>query len=160
MFVYKLKFILLPQLIATLNNYACLLPPLVMSTGLLYHSAFHWPCKSMTGEMAPKGSSNLAVGDLIWLPPSVYICLGFVVEYWSFVDACTHHGYSKLYYLCHLASLFKLLPPPTTTPTPLPPTHSLIYAGPTLMKSMKTFIKNWQNQPLSTCQVSCTTANR
>ena len=31
MFIYKLKFILLPQLIAILNNYACLLPPL--STG-------------------------------------------------------------------------------------------------------------------------------
>ena len=28
MFTYKLKFILLPQLIATLNNYACSLPPL------------------------------------------------------------------------------------------------------------------------------------
>ena len=28
MFALKLKFILLPQLIATLNNYACLLPPL------------------------------------------------------------------------------------------------------------------------------------
>ena len=29
MFAYKLKFILLPQLVATINNYACLLPPLV-----------------------------------------------------------------------------------------------------------------------------------
>ena len=28
MFALKLKFILLPQLIATLNNYACSLPPL------------------------------------------------------------------------------------------------------------------------------------
>ena len=28
MFALKVKFILLPQLIATLNNYACLLPPL------------------------------------------------------------------------------------------------------------------------------------
>ena len=28
MFAHKLKFILLPQLIATLNNYACSLPPL------------------------------------------------------------------------------------------------------------------------------------
>ena len=28
MFTHKLKFILLPQLIATLNNYACLLPSL------------------------------------------------------------------------------------------------------------------------------------
>ena len=28
MFAHKLKFILLPQLIATLNNYACSLPPM------------------------------------------------------------------------------------------------------------------------------------
>ena len=28
MFALKLKFVLLPQLIATLNNYACSLPPL------------------------------------------------------------------------------------------------------------------------------------
>ena len=28
MFAHKLKFILLPQLIAILNNYACSLPPL------------------------------------------------------------------------------------------------------------------------------------
>ena len=28
LFTHKLKFILLPQSIATLNNYACLLPPL------------------------------------------------------------------------------------------------------------------------------------
>ena len=28
MFILKLKFILLPQLIATLNDYACSLPPL------------------------------------------------------------------------------------------------------------------------------------
>ena len=36
MFALKLKFILLPQLIATLNNYACSLPPLAN----VYWSAF------------------------------------------------------------------------------------------------------------------------
>ena len=28
MFIYKLKFILLPQFMPTINNYACSLPPL------------------------------------------------------------------------------------------------------------------------------------
>ena len=61
MFAHKLKFILLPQLIATLNNYACALPPL--ANGLLSLNAFCRPCKSTTGEMAPKREgSKLAVG--------------------------------------------------------------------------------------------------
>ena len=89
-------------------------------TGLLSLNAFCRPCKSTTGEMAPKEGSRLAVGDLIWLPLSVRICLGLVVEYWPFVDACTRHSYSKLYYLCLLSSLIKLLPPPTP---PLHPSH-------------------------------------
>ena len=33
-----------------------------MSTGLLSLNAFCRPCKSTTGEMAPKEGSNLAVG--------------------------------------------------------------------------------------------------
>ena len=37
----------------------------------------------------------------------------------AFVGTCTHHSYSTLYYLCHLASLFKLLPPPAPSPHPL-----------------------------------------
>ena len=58
----RLKFILLPQLIATLNNYACALPPLAKWTGLLSLSAFCRPCKSTTGEMAPKEATRSAVG--------------------------------------------------------------------------------------------------
>ena len=62
MFALKLKFIFLPQLIATLNNYACSLPPLANVTGLFSLNAFCRPCKSTNGEMVPKEGSRLAVG--------------------------------------------------------------------------------------------------
>ena len=68
----------------------------------------------------------------------MHICLGLVVEYWPFVGAYRHNGYSKLYYLCLLSSLFKFLPPSTSPPCP---SHPLIYAAPLLINS----IKNWQN---------------
>ena len=65
--------------------------------------------KSTTGEMAPKEGSILPV--VIWLPLSLHVCLGLVVEYWPFVGACTRHSYSKLYSLCQclLSYLIKLL---------------------------------------------------
>ena len=107
----------------------------VKSTGLLSLNASCRPCKSTISEMAPKEGLQFGCGDLIWLPLSVHVCLGLVVEYWSFVGACTRHSYSKLYYLCLLSSLIKLLPPPT--PPRAPPTHPLIYTGPLLMNSMK-----------------------
>ena len=53
----------------------------------------------------------------LWLSLSVHICLGLVEEYWPLLGACTSHSYSKLWYLCHLASLLKLLLPPTQTCT-------------------------------------------
>ena len=84
----------------------------LMWTGLLSLNAFCRPCKSTTGEMAPKEGSRLAVG---------HVCLGLVVEYWPFVGACTRHSYSKLYYLCLLSSLIKLLLPPTPPPHPSHP---------------------------------------
>ena len=114
----------------------------LMSTGLLFQSAFCWPCKLMTGEMVPKKASNFPVGTwydshcqwrLSWLK--------FVVDYWPFVGAYTNHSYSKLYYLCLLTSLFKLLSPPTQ---PLhPPSHPLLYTGPILINFMKRIVKNW-----------------
>ena len=61
MFAYKLKFILLPQLIATLNNYACSLPPLA-NVNWSASPVYFRPCKSTTGEMASMEGSNLAVG--------------------------------------------------------------------------------------------------
>ena len=83
-----------------------------------------------------KGGLQVGCGDLIWLPLSVHVCLGLVVEYWPFVGACTRNSYSKLYYLCLLSSLIKLLPPPT--PPLRPSCPPLIYTGPILMN----FIKN------------------
>ena len=110
----------------------------------------------MTGEMV-QGGLQFGCGDLICFPLSVHVCLGLVVEYWPFVGACTRHSSSKLYYLYHLTSLFKLLPPttPPLCPSCRPP---YIYTGPILMNSMKKLSKTGKNQPLSTCQVSCTNA--
>ena len=80
----------------------------------------------------------------LWGPdmaPTVSVRL-LVVEYWPFVGACTLHSYSKLYYLCLLHSLIKLLPPPTP---PLRPSRPpLIYTGPILMNSIKKILKNWR----------------
>ena len=62
MFAYKLKFILLPQLIATLlitMHVHCL--HWLMLTGQLSLCAFCRPYKSMTGEMAPKEGTKSAV---------------------------------------------------------------------------------------------------
>ena len=78
----------------------------------------------------------------------MHVCLGLVVEYWSFVGTCGHHSQSKLYYLCHLASLFYPLPPLT------PP---LMYNGPILMNSMKKLSKTGH---YLLNLVSCTKANR
>ena len=117
-------------------------PHWLMSTDLLSLNAFCRPCKSTTGEMAPKEGSRLAVGTWYGSHWSVHVCLGLVVEYWPFVGACTRHRYSKFYYLCLISSLIKLLPPPT--PPRTPPTHPLIYTGPILMNSIKKIIRNWQ----------------
>ena len=61
MFTCKLKFILLPQLKATQNNYACSLLPLAYVDWSAFQSAFCKPCISTIGEMAPKEGSNMAV---------------------------------------------------------------------------------------------------
>ena len=90
----------------------------LMWTGLLSLNAFCRPCKSTTGEMAPKEGSRLVVGTWYGSHWSVHVCLGLVVEYWPFVGACTRHSYSKLYSLCLISSLIKLLPPPTPPPRP------------------------------------------
>ena len=82
MFAHKLKFILLPQLIATLNNYACSLPPLAN----VYWSAF-LECFLLTMKIhywgnGAKGGIQFGFGDLILHPMSAHICLGLVVECW------------------------------------------------------------------------------
>ena len=119
---------------------------------LAFPKCFCQPCKLMCGKMVPKEDSN-------WpdIAPTVTAhlfrpCSGIL----TLVGECTCHSYSKLYYLCLFASLFKLLPQPTLPHTP--PAHPLIYAGPILMNSMKKIMG--KNQPSSTCQVNCTKANR
>ena len=116
----------------------------LMSTGLLFLRAFCRPCKFTTSEMAPKESSNLTVGtDLIWLPLSVqYICLGLVVEYWPFVGAFTFYSYSKLYYLCLVSSLFKLLPPPIPPLRPSCPPPNIHW--PNIYEFHQKTVKNWR----------------
>ena len=104
-----------------------------------------------------KGGLQFGCGDLIWLPLSVHVCLCLVVEYWIFVGACTHHSYSKLYCLCHLASFFKCLPPPTPHRHPSCP---LLY-----IRWLNLHERNYQklskiSHYLLTCQDSCTKANR
>ena len=93
-------------------------------------------------EMAQKEGSRVGCGDLIWLPLSVQVCLGLVVEYWPFVGACTHHSYSKLHYLCLLSSLIKLLPPPTPPPHPSCPPPNIHW--PNIMTSIKKIEKSWR----------------
>ena len=61
------------------------------------------------------------------------------------MGACTRHSYSKLYYLCLLSSLNKLVPPPTPPPNEHWPNINEFHE-----------VKTGENQPLSTCQVSCT----
>ena len=139
MLAHKLKLILLPQLIATLNNYVSSLPPLANVNWSALPKYLCWPCKSTTAEMGPKGGLQFGCGDLMLLPLSVHICISLVVEWWSFVGTCTCHSYSKLYYLCHLTSLFKFSPSPTPPSHP----HPFICAGQILVNSMKIIIKNW-----------------
>ena len=91
MFIYKLIFILMPQLIATLNNYGCSLFPLANVNWSGFLSTFCWQSKSTTGEVAPMEGSELAVG--IWYGSH---CLGLVVQYWPFVGTCGCHSHSKL----------------------------------------------------------------
>ena len=58
----QIEFILLCQLIATLNNYTCSLPLLANVNWFASPECFFWPCKSTTGGMVPMEGSNLAVG--------------------------------------------------------------------------------------------------
>ena len=142
MFTYKLKFILLPQLIATLNNYSCSLPPLV----IVNWSAFP-KCSKLTMYIhdwwnGANGWLQFGSGDLKWLPLSVNICLGIVVEYWPFVGTCGPH--SPSYYnstVCLLLLLcFSLC---YHLHQYLCPSHpSLTHADPILMNSMKN-CQNW-----------------
>ena len=111
----------------------------LMSTGLLSLNADHVNPRLVKWHQR-RAPSWLWGSDMA--PMSVHVCLGLIVEYWPSVSASTRHSYSKLYYLCLISSLIKLLPPPT--PPCAPPTHPLIYTGPILMNSIKKIVKNCQ----------------
>ena len=134
MFVYKLKFILLSQLIATLNNYARSLPSLPIVNWSASPECFFRPCKSMTGEMVPMESSiwqwggditPFGSGELILFPLSAHICPGLVVEYWPL---WVHMDIIATLNSTNVSSCFFVLAfyhhPPTPPPTPpTPPPH-------------------------------------
>ena len=61
MFAHKLKFILSPQLIATLINYACSLSLLADVNWYAFQNAFCRPCKFTITQMVPVEGSNLAL---------------------------------------------------------------------------------------------------
>ena len=102
--------------IATLINYGCSLPPLANVDWSVFPEGFLLMMLIYDWWNGPKGGLQFGCGDLIWLPLSVHVCLDLVVEYWPFVGTCTYHSYSKLFYLCLLSSLFKLLL--SLTPSP------------------------------------------
>ena len=113
----------------------------LMSTCLISLNAFCRPCKSTTGEMAPKRAPSW-----LWRPdmaPTVSARLSRPCSVLlAFVGACTHHSYSELYYLCLLSSLFKLLPP--LTPPPCPSHPPLNIHWPNINEFHEKIIKNWQ----------------
>ena len=134
MFAYKLKFILLPQVIATLNSYACLLTPLVNVNCSAFPECFYRPCKSMTGEMALMEGSSLAlrtwygshcqyasVWSLYWNNGSLWVHVHII--------ATVHSTISVILLLC---LSFCHHPPQPCIPT----TYLLIYAGPIFMNYM------------------------
>ena len=98
MFTYKLKFLLLSQLIATLTNHAYSLPSLANVDWSAFPECFlpiMWIHDWWNGA---NGGIQFCSGNPIWLPLTVHVCLGLVVENSPFMGTCTHHSYSKLYY--------------------------------------------------------------
>ena len=147
---YKLKFITLPKLIAALNNYACSLSPLAnvdwsaypqYNPQLVKWHQWRAPVWKWGPDMAPTVSALLSrpcSGILALCRYSVHV-----------------HIMATLNSYIVSSSLFKLLPPPT-------PPHPLPYiCWPNINEfHLKKSSKTGKNQSLSTCQVSCTKANR
>ena len=120
MFTYKLKFILLFQL---LTMYIHCLNWLV-STGLLFQSAFCRPCKSTTGERHQWSAPVWKWGPDMASTVSAHLSMPFggIFALWG---TSTCHSHSKLYYcviMHHCLSFCHYPPHPCASPT-----HSLIY---------------------------------
>ena len=138
MFTYKLKFILLSQLIITMHIH-CL--HWLMSTGLLFQSAFCRPCKCTTSEITPMDDSNLAVGNDMTHTVSTRLsrpCCGILalcghVDVIATLNSTICVILLLCFSLCHH--------PPYPHP---PPTHHLIYVcWPKINKFHEKIIKNW-----------------
>ena len=132
----KLKFIIYPQFMATLNNYACSLPPLAD----VHWSAFR-PCESMTGEMVPKESSKLAAvtwygSHCLSRPCSgILVLCGYIHVH---IIATLDFIICVIFLLC--LSFFHHPPYPCASPA-----NSFIYAGPVLMNFIKKSSKMDEN---------------
>ena len=145
MFAYKLKFILLSQIIAALNNCTCSLPPL---------ANVKWSA-SLSNHVNPRmvkwrqwRASIFGSGDLISLPLLAHVCLSLVVEYWPFLGACGCDSHSKLYQCVILLLCFSLY----TTHPPSCPFHPRPYRHwPKINNYMKKLLKSSKNQPLYIC---------
>ena len=130
------------------NNYACSLPPL--ANGCFWvRFADHVNPQLMKWHQwkAP-----------IWLwepdmAPTVYVRLVLVMEYCPFVGTCTLN--STICVILLLCLSFCHQPPhPHTSPARPSYVH-----WPNINEFHDKIIKTGENQPLSTCQVSCTKAN-
>ena len=125
LFAYKLKIILLPQLMATLAKYVtmqvnCLY--WLMLTGLFFQSAFINIVNPRLVKWHKRRTPIWQQGPFMASTISVHLFC-FVVEYWPFVGKCGCHGHSKLYCLCLLASFLAFA---TTHPFPYP-SHPPLY---------------------------------
>ena len=154
MFAHKLKFILLPQLIATLNNYACTLPPLANVNCSAFPSAFADHVNSQLVKWCQWRALIWQQGPYTGPIISTHLSLNLVEEYRSIVGTCRHFSHSKLN-----SAIYVILPlcfslcyhPPTAAPF-LP---NILICWPSTDAFLDKTVKTCKNQPLSICQVSC-----
>ena len=132
-FTYELKFILLPQLIATLNNYACSPPPLAnvnwsaspecfsshVNPWLVKWHQWRAPIWQWAHDITPTVSTCLSwnIGPL-WVHVDVIATINFTIVSSSFLFSLCHHP-----------------------PAPTPLAHPFIYTDPILLNYIK-IVKN------------------
>ena len=123
----EIHLIAVPQLIATLNNYTCSLPPLANFDWSASPECFFLTMQIHNWWNGTNGGLQFGSGNLIWLPLAAHACLVLVVEYWPFVGVCGCHSYSKLYH-CVILLLFLAFAITHSTPVPFLPTLLYILA--------------------------------